>query len=69
MKQKPMNGAQMQAALDATGFSQVGFAKTIKVSDRTVRGWIAGNWPVPRVVAMLLNLMIKTNSTEKDLKA
>jgi DNA-binding transcriptional regulator YiaG len=69
VKQKPMSGAQMQAALDATGFSQVGFARTIKVSDRTVRGWIAGNWPVPRVVAMLLNLMIKTQSTKEDLRA
>jgi DNA-binding transcriptional regulator YiaG len=69
MKQKPMSGAQMQAALDATGFSQVGFARTIKVSDRTVRGWIADSWPVPRVVAMLLNLMIDTDSTEEDLRA
>jgi DNA-binding transcriptional regulator YiaG len=63
-----MNGTQMQAALDSVGFSQVGFAKTINISDRTVRGWIAGNWPVPRVVAMLLNLMIKTQSTETDLQ-
>jgi DNA-binding transcriptional regulator YiaG len=64
-----MNGAQMQAALDRIGFSQVGFARTIGKGDRTIRGWIAGNWPVPREIAMLLNLMIKTNSTEKDLQA
>jgi DNA-binding transcriptional regulator YiaG len=68
MKQKQMTGAQMQTALDKIGFNQVGFAKTIAVNDRTVRLWIAGKWPVPRVVAMLLNLMIKTQSTAADLK-
>jgi DNA-binding transcriptional regulator YiaG len=68
MKQKPMNGAQMQAALDRIGFSQVGFAKTTGYNDRTVRLWIADQYPVPRIVAMLLNLMIKTKSTEKDLQ-
>jgi DNA-binding transcriptional regulator YiaG len=69
MKQKPMTGAQMQIALDKIGLSQVGFAKTIAKSDRTVRHWIAGSYPVPREIAMLLNLMIKTQSTEEDLKA
>jgi DNA-binding transcriptional regulator YiaG len=69
MKQKPMDGAQMQDALDRTGFSQVGFARTTGYNDRTVRLWIADKYPVPRIVAMLLNLMIKTNSTEEDLRA
>jgi DNA-binding transcriptional regulator YiaG len=68
MKQKPMTGTQMQAALDRVGFSQVGFAKTVGYNDRTVRLWIADQYPVPRIVAMLLNLMIKTKSTEKDLQ-
>jgi DNA-binding transcriptional regulator YiaG len=64
-----MTGAQLRSALGRTGFSQVGFARVIKVSGRTVRGWISGQWPVPTVVGMLLNLMLKTNSTEKDLKS
>jgi DNA-binding transcriptional regulator YiaG len=68
MKQKSMNGAQMQAALDRVGFSQVGFAKTVGYNDRTVRLWIADKYPVPRIVAMLLNLMIKTKSRESDLQ-
>jgi DNA-binding transcriptional regulator YiaG len=68
MKQKPMTGTQMQAALDRIGFSQVGFAKTAGYNDRTVRLWIADQYPVPRIVAMLLNLMIKTKSTEADLQ-
>jgi DNA-binding transcriptional regulator YiaG len=67
-KKDHMTGAQMQTALDRIGFSQVGFARTIGVGDRTVRGWIADSYPVPRVVAMLLNLMIKTQSVETDLK-
>jgi hypothetical protein len=69
VKQKPMDGAQMQDALDVIGFSQVGFAKTVGYNDRSVRLWIAGKYPVPRIVAMLLNLMIDTDSTEEDLRA
>jgi DNA-binding transcriptional regulator YiaG len=64
-----MTGAQFRSALSRCGFTQVGFARVIKVSGRTVRGWISGQWPVPTVVAMLLNLMIRTESTEKDLKS
>jgi DNA-binding transcriptional regulator YiaG len=64
-----MTGAQLRSALGKIGFTQVGFARVIKVSGRTVRGWISGQWPVPTVVGMLLNLMIKTESTEKDLKS
>jgi DNA-binding transcriptional regulator YiaG len=67
-KKDHMTGAQMQAALNRIGFSQVGFARTIGKGDRTIRGWIAGDWPVPREIAMLLNLMIKTKSIEQDLQ-
>jgi DNA-binding transcriptional regulator YiaG len=63
-----MTPAQLRSALGKTGFTQVGFARVIKVSGRTVRGWISGQWPVPTVVGMLLNLMLKTGSTEKDLR-
>jgi DNA-binding transcriptional regulator YiaG len=64
-----VTGTQLRSALGKIGFSQVGFARVIQVSGRTVRGWISGQWPVPTVVAMLLNLMLKTESTEKDLKS
>jgi uncharacterized protein (DUF111 family) len=64
-----MTHNQFNAALEKLGFTQVGFAATIDVGERSVRRWAAGQWPVPVPVAMLLNLMLKTNTTEKDLKA
>lgn len=36
---------------------------------RTVRGWIADEYPVPQVVALLVNLMIKTKAKPEDLRA
>jgi hypothetical protein len=64
-----MSGAELWAKLQKLGFSQIGFARTIDVGDRTVRSWIAEVYPVPRVIAMLVNLMLKTKSTAEDLKA
>jgi hypothetical protein len=63
-----MTGVQLRSALSKIGFTQVGFARVIHKSGRTIRGWISGQWPVPTEIGMLLNLMIKTESTEKDLK-
>ena len=64
-----MNAKQFQIALDRLGFTQSSFARTIDISDRMVRRWAAGEWPVPTQTAMLLNLMLKTESTAEDLKA
>jgi DNA-binding transcriptional regulator YiaG len=63
-----MSGEELWTKLQKLGFSQMGFARTIKVSDRTVRKWIGGMFPVPTVVAMLVNLMITTETSEGDLK-
>ena len=64
-----MSGQELWAKLQEIGFSQVGFARTINVGDRSVRSWIGGRYPVPTVIAMLVNLMLKTKSTPEDLKA
>ena len=61
-------GQELWTRLQKLGFTQVGFAKTINVSDRTVRAWIGERYPVPTVIAMLVNLMLKTKSTAEDLK-
>jgi DNA-binding transcriptional regulator YiaG len=50
---------EFRDALKHLGFSQVGFAKFIEYDDRQVRHWIAGNWPVPRVVVELLAALEK----------
>lgn len=61
-------GQHLWACLQKLGFTQVGFAKTINVSDRTVRAWIGERYPVPTVIAMLINLMLKTKTAAEDLK-
>lgn len=48
---------------------QSAFARLIGVSDRTVRSWIGELYPVPKIVAQLVNLMIKTKTGPDDLKA
>ncbi|MCG2632205.1 hypothetical protein L6654_36925 [Bradyrhizobium sp. WYCCWR 13023] len=64
-----MTAGQFNAALDKLGFTQMGFARKLELGERSVRRWAAGQWPVPVPVAMLLNLMLKTNSTVDDLKS
>jgi DNA-binding transcriptional regulator YiaG len=64
-----MPGDELWTKLQKIGFSQVGFARDLKISDRTVRKWINGTFPVPTTIAILVNLMLKTKSTPEDLKA
>lgn len=59
-----MTGAELKAALDDIGITQMGFARLIGVGGRTVRGWIA-QYPVPKVVALLVRL-IQTSKTKPD---
>ncbi|MBO0715933.1 MAG: hypothetical protein J2P55_01175 [Rhizobiales bacterium] len=65
-----MKGEELWSKIQKAGFaSQVAFAAAIGVSDRTVRGWISGLYPVPLIVAILVNLMIDTKSNPEDLNA
>jgi DNA-binding transcriptional regulator YiaG len=63
-----MTGEQFDKALIKLGFSQSSFSRTIQVNDRTVRSWVSGQFAVPTVVAMLVNLMADTKSTAENLK-
>ena len=73
-----MTANQFNKALKTLGFvnpeftlsmGQSEFARAIGVSDRNVRRWAAGQWPVPVVVSLLLKTMLKHNLTSKDLPA
>jgi DNA-binding transcriptional regulator YiaG len=64
-----MNTKKFNAALKKIGSTQTGFASIINVNARTVRRWALGEAEVPTAVAMLLNLMLDTNSTAKDLRS
>jgi len=50
-----MTARQLRAALRRLGLSQLGFARRIRVDGRTVRHWVAGTYPVPEAVALLLD--------------
>jgi hypothetical protein len=63
-----MAGAELWSKLQRLGFTQVGFARRCGFGERTVRSWIADADDVPIIVAMLVNLMLKTKTTEGDLK-
>jgi DNA-binding transcriptional regulator YiaG len=62
-----MTAFELRIAIDALGLTQSSLARTLEVSRRQVVNWAAGTYPVPVTVALLLNLMLTTGSTAKDL--
>ena len=64
-----MTGAELQTALDLIGTTQMGFSRFVGVGGRTVRGWIGDEYPVPKAVALLLALMVKTKTKPEDIKS
>ncbi len=49
-----MTPRQLTEALRRLGLSQVAAARLLGVSARTVRYWIAGTYPIPEAVSLLL---------------
>ena len=67
-----MSGAAFKANLErlyGTPQCQSAFARLTDHSDRTVRSWISEVYPVPVIVAQLVNLMLKTKTKPEDLRA
>lgn len=62
-----MRGPELWAKLQKIGFSQSGFARTVRVSGATVRSWIGERSYVPETIAILVNLMLKTKTTPETL--
>jgi DNA-binding transcriptional regulator YiaG len=63
-----MTPLELRVAMDALDLNQTSLARTLDVSRRLVAYWAAGARPVPATAAMLLNLMLTTGSTVKDLR-
>jgi DNA-binding transcriptional regulator YiaG len=63
-----MTPSQLQRTLDQLDLSQRGAARFLKVDERTVRKWIAGNARIPEAVAMLLRLMIRLKLKPEDVR-
>jgi DNA-binding transcriptional regulator YiaG len=71
MKKKPnarMTGAELKAELPRLGFTQVGFARCFGYGERTIRDWIAGDYPVPMIVGHVVKIMLKHKIKAEDLK-
>ena len=62
-----MSGPELWAKLQKIGFSQSGFARTIRVNGATVRSWINGRYHVPETIAILVNVMIKARMKPENL--
>jgi DNA-binding transcriptional regulator YiaG len=60
---------QFSKTLTLLGMTQMGFARIIRRNDKTVRDWISGRYPLPTEIAILLNLMLDTKSTQEDLRS
>jgi DNA-binding transcriptional regulator YiaG len=63
-----MTPFELSVAMDALNLNQSSLARTLDVSRRLVAYWVAGARPVPATVSMLLNLLLTTGSTVKDLR-
>jgi len=70
-KPKPseMTGDAFKLAIVECGFNQSSFARLIGVGGRTVRSWIAEEFPVPKSVALLVYLILKTKTKPEELTA
>ena len=67
-----MTPEELRAARAAFGLTGAEFAQVFDVSDRTVRGWEAGQRdgnpaPVPRPIAVLVRLALKHASVRREL--
>jgi len=53
-----MTGKQLQALLDRAALSQRGTAKLIGIGERTMRGYVSGEHPIPRTVEYAVRWVI-----------
>jgi plasmid maintenance system antidote protein VapI len=56
---------QLQAFLDRNGLSQRGAAAAIGIGERTMRRYVAGELPVPRVVELALRWVASQRTTDE----
>lgn len=63
-----MKPAEFTNTIKHLGLSQVGAAAFLCVNDRTVRRWVSGDMPVPRVVELLLLVMVEKEVKPADIR-
>ena len=62
-----MTGDAFKLAIVKCGFNQSSFARLIGVGGCTVRSWISEEFPVPKSVALLVYLILKTKTKPEEL--
>lgn len=60
-----MTALQLKRALQRAGLSQRGAAKALDINERTMRRYVSGEQPVPRVVEYALNWLIHLSSGDE----
>jgi hypothetical protein len=53
-----MTGKQLQKLLDSAELSQRGAARELAINERTMRKYVAGDSPIPRVVELAVRQLI-----------
>ena len=56
-----MTADELREILHKFDISQAGFARAIGVSNRMVRYWIAGKYPIPRRTVAVIEIMAELN--------
>ena len=56
-----MTADELRETLHKFDISQASFARAIGVSDRIVRYWIAGKYPIPRRTVAVIEIMAELN--------
>jgi hypothetical protein len=54
-----MNKQDLSTAIAALGTTQTGLAKMLELGDRTVRRYVAGDAPIPRVVELAVIYLLQ----------
>lgn len=67
-KDRPlMTGAQLRHALDRLDLSHVRASELTGYDPRTLRRFLTDEYPVPRVLAALLRVMVKCNIKPEEI--
>jgi len=61
-----MTALQLKRALQKAGLSQRGAAKALGINERTMRRYISGEQPIPRVVEYALNWLIHLSREDAE---
>jgi hypothetical protein len=60
-----MTHKQLQRLLDSAELSQRGTARELELNERTMRRYVSGDQPIPRVVEFAVRYLIQTKGQKR----